>query len=300
MSAGLAGFFLVPVVLKLVVGKASDDFILLKWLSEVVPFGELLFRIVLVLIAYALIRHAVNLWRATHTCLLVRGSSGLTLVSRHGASTRMLHLGWHEIDSPVPSKTFSLSGCLFYLLSLISGGLLHTLLHTLFEETNELVLMRRRLQAKPLRYVYVPSTLSHSFGGGGADVPLASPETVLLTACAQQGLKRWLADGTVQIDAGYSPSPERPFLALDLKTRRLRAYPLHQVLLDEQPYEVSHLLDGSQEGSPASKQRLPGFALPYEHGYWIRADWNLISTLESRLRASESTTSVPQASPQPE
>lgn len=289
-----------PIVFQIVTAEVGDGLGFWKRLSEVIPFGKFVLRVLLVLIAYVLVRQVMQLWQATRMCLLVRGSSGLTLVSRRGASTRMLHLGWHEVAPPVPSKRFSLSGCLFYLLSLVSGGLAHTLLHALFEDLRELMLVRRRWQTKPLRYVYIPSTLSYPLNLGGSSERSTPSETVLLTACAQYGLKPWLADGTIQIDEGYSPSPERPFLALDLKTRRLRAYPLHQVLLDEQPYEVSHLLDGSQEGSPASKQRLPGFALPYEHGYWIRADWNLISTLESRLRASESTTSVPQASPQPE
>jgi hypothetical protein len=148
--------------------------------------------------------------------------------------------------------------------------------------------------------------------------PAVCNPTYTLTLLAAHALPYWLSQGLVQIEAGYEPSPDRPFLALDLERGTLRAYALREVLLDDAlnkvPGKVGQYAgseglrpesinpDGTRvesdrslepEWVPAEPQEATppsSFALPYGH-YWLRADWNLIRQIESLRRASETASS---------
>jgi hypothetical protein len=72
-----------------------------------------------------------------------------------------------------------------------------------------------------------------------------------LSELAAFALPHWLQSGLVAIEPGYEPSPERPFLALDLQTRVMRAYALREVRLPEPSVELpdrpeAHSPDGSR------------------------------------------------------
>lgn len=138
-----------------------------------------------------------------------------------------------------------------------------------------------------------------------------------LTAIAQHALPHWLRSGVVRIEPGYEPSSERPFLALDLSTRTLRAYAFREVRLDGESMHItvsreSHNPDGSRveldyslEPDAAAAERskrqriteftLPAYAAPYGD-YWLRAEWGIIKRIESRRVASETAT-APQPTP---
>jgi hypothetical protein len=113
-----------------------------------------------------------------------------------------------------------------------------------------------------------------------------------LSELAAFALPHWLQSGLVAIESGYEPSSERPFLALDMQTRVLRAYALREVRLPEPSVELSdrpeaHNPDGSRvesdhtlapdaaQAAHAEKLRLrqgalPAYAVPYGN-YWLRA-----------------------------
>ncbi len=291
----------------------SDGWGLGQALSRFSPFVELLIKILFVGLAVAIVLQLVSLWRATRMCLLVRGSAGLTRVMRTGDSRRILHVGWHEVGLPLPSKRAVSFGCLMNLLALLTGGILHALAHVLFDTPRELRIPRRRLGAQPLRVVFV--LMSARVNGSEVVLHIGSQliETELLTIIARYTFKQWLSEGLVHIEQGYEPSPERPFLALDLTKRRLRAYPFHQVLLEEASPSEGELLTSASpsssnsspnpqesEPSPNAPRWLPVASIPYENGYWLRADWNLIDAIESRLKASEVAQTPPVPAPQPE
>jgi len=129
-----------------------------------------------------------------------------------------------------------------------------------------------------------------------------------LSELAAFALPHWLQSGLVAIEPGYEPSPERPFLALDLQTRTLRAYAFREVRLPEPSVELpdrpeAHNPDGSRvesdhtlapdaaQAAHAEKLRLrqgslPAYAVPYGD-YWLRADWGIIQRIERHRAASE-------------
>jgi len=140
-----------------------------------------------------------------------------------------------------------------------------------------------------------------------------------LSELAAFALPHWLQSGLVAIESGYEPSPERPFLALDLQTRTLRAYAFREVRLPEPSVELpdrpeAHSPDGSRvesdhtlapdaaQAAHAEKLRLrqgslPAYAVPYGD-YWLRADWGIIQRIE-RHRAASETAIAPEIQPKP-
>jgi hypothetical protein len=245
---------------------------------------------------------AWQLGRLTQMRLLMC-DSGLMLFYRWNGRLYLDWMEWRELNLPAtPPRRGWLR--LFYAMGhLVALWSFHWLTFLLPEPAKEMKLAslwnRARVWSIPLS-------------------PAVCNPTYTLTLLAAHALPYWLSQGLVQIEAGYEPSPDRPFLALDLERGTLRAYALREVLLDDAlnkvpgkvgPYAGSEGLrpesinpDGTRVepdrtlepewASAAPQEATPpsSFALPYGR-YWLRADWELIRRIESLRRARETASS---------
>ncbi|MEN3001359.1 MAG: hypothetical protein ABDI19_05895 [Armatimonadota bacterium] len=245
------------------------------------------------------LRTVWQLWRLTRMRLVIN-SAGMTLFYWANGRTYLDRMDWGELAPPMPEQRHWLLRLFNAIGHLMAIGGFHWLAFLIPEPLKE---MHLRSQVNPARYWSIPLS------------PAMQLPVHTLTLLAVHALPHWLASGQVRLEPGYEPTPERPFLALDLSRRTLRAYAFREVLLDDVSVEVPmrpvgvHLYgeprpesinpDGTRvesdttlepEGALVDKTqgvRLPAFALPYEGRYWLRADWNLIRLIESRRRASE-------------
>lgn len=250
------------------------------------------------LVLSGFIRTAWQLWRLTRMRLVIN-SAGITLFYQGNGRTYLDRMDWGELAPPVPERRHWLLRVFNAIGHLMAIGGFHWLALLIPEPLRE---MRLHSLMNPARCWSVPLS------------PTLQLPTYTLTLLAVHALPQWLASGQVRIERGYEPSPERPFLALDLFRRQLRAYAFREVLLDDAPNETPMRLIGVplyEEPRPeatnpdgtrvepdttlepeqasvdeTSTKHLPAFALPYGR-YWLRADWNLIPLIESRRRASE-------------
>ncbi len=254
--------------------------------------------IVLVLALWSFGRNLWQLWLLTRLRLVLT-DSGILLFYRRGGRVYLDRMDWGELEPPVPSRSHWLLSLLRAIGHLLAIGGLHWLALILPGPAREVCL--RSLFNPARRWIIPVSTL------------IITP-TELLTWLAVYAAPRWLSNGQIAIEPGYEPTPERPFLALDIDRRLLRAYAFRDVLLDEVPMDADSVLNGmlpphwlrpestnpdgtrveadfTLEPAPPLRRngslRLPVFALPYGKGYWLRADWNLIARIEARRRASE-------------
>jgi len=263
--------------------------------------GICLALFVIVLLMPSVLRWAWQLWQLSRMRLILN-DSGLILFYRQNGRVYLDRMGWSELSLP-PAKSFFWLMKLLYGIGQLIGHWVPGLLLLLPDPMKELRLSslwnRARVWTIPLS-------------------PALRNPTYTLTQLAAHALPYWLSRGLVRIEAGYEPSPDRPFLALDLSRGTLRAYAIREVLLDDaadgQPdswsigaalassrpestnpdgtrVEPDHSLEPERVSSePQGAAPPPAFALPYGR-YWLRADWDLIRQIESLRRASETASS---------
>lgn len=258
----------------------------------------------LALTALILAAHQLVLvWRAAHTMLVLTPSEAW-LFQRRGGRVYLERMPWQECLPPELPRGWRALEILGELLHFVSHVGLQLLVLLVPERAYEMRLRSRYDSGRRWQVTLVGAHYHPRFA---------------LTYVAAYALRHWLNSGTVRIESGYEPSPERPFLALDLKTRTLRAYAFREVRLDEGRVQVetrheSHNPDGTRvesdhslnadaaraeqaEQSHIQRFELPAFAVRYGD-YWLRADWDLIKRIESRRAASETAT-IPVQSPKP-
>lgn len=266
---------------------------------------------ILVLIALITFGHQLWLnWQAAHVALVLTPSEAW-LFQRRGGRTYFERMPWQEATLPELPRGWHVLELIGALVHFISHAGLQVLAVFIPDHAYELRLRSRYDAGRRWRIALV----------GAQHHPRFS-----LTYIAAYALPHWLQSGLVRTEPGYEPSPERRFLALDLKTRMLRAYAFREVRLDEGRIQVdsdegatparneSFNPDGSRVESdhslsPDSAQveqaerehlrrfELPAFAVRYGN-YWLRADWDIIKRIESRRAASE-TAAAPLQSPKP-
>lgn len=250
----------------------------------------------LVVIALIVAVHQLMLvWRAAHTMLVLTPSEAW-LFQRRGGRIYFERMTWQECLPPELPRGWRVLEVLGDLLHIVSHIGLQPLVLLLPERAYEL---RLRSRYDPRRRWQVALVGAHYH------------PRFALTYVAAHALHHWLSSGDVRLEPGYEPSPKRPFLALDLKTRTLRAYAFREVRLDEGGMQVevrheSYNPDGTRvesdhtlsadtahaeqvEQSHVRRFELPAFAVRYGD-YWLRADWDLIKRIESRRTASETAT----------
>lgn len=242
-------------------------------------------------------------WRAAHVALVLTPAEAW-LLERRGGRVYLERMPWTECLPPQPvrgQRMLEIVGTLAHFL--MHAGL--QVLAVLVPDQVHQVCLHSRLDAgKRWRVALVGARYQPRFA---------------LTELAAFALPHWLQTGLVAVEPGYEPSAERPFLALDMQTRTLRAYMLREVRLPEPSYEVpnrpeAHNPDGSRVESDHSlepdaaraahyeRQRvrqfaLPAYAIPYG-SYWLRADWGIIRHIE-RHRAASETAITPNTAPKP-
>ncbi|MFQ3611105.1 MAG: hypothetical protein SNJ72_06350 [Fimbriimonadales bacterium] len=282
-------------VISLLLGEGSS---LLAELMRQSPLLKIVLMLLLGGFALGLVGHLIGLWHATRMTALLHLEHGLILLARTREGVYKYQIGWHEIAPPEQSHHRNWLNQLSYLMHLITGGLGHTIALVLLDLPREYLLSHAFYPRRSIR-IFTTQNLTREYAF-----------FTLLTAFC---LEHWLANGKLAYDAGYLPSEAAPFIVVDLRTRRVRAYPLRHVFLDETPYEYedpeSHNPDGSRVEADQSlptpdenrSQRtvLPGFAVPYKNGYWVRAGWGLIARIEAGIKASETATQVPTEAPKP-
>jgi hypothetical protein len=257
--------------------------------------------LVIVLLMPSVLRWAWQVWQLSRMRLILN-DSGLILFYRQNGRIYLDRMGWSELSLP-PAKSFFWLLKLLYGIGQLIGHWVPGLLLLLPDPMKELRLSslwnRARVWTIPLS-------------------PMLRDPTYTLTLLAVHALPYWLSRGLVRIEAGYEPSPDHPFLALDMSRATLRAYAIREVLLDDatdgQPdgwsigaalassrpestnpdgtrVEPDHSLEPEwASGEPPRVAPPPAFALPYGR-YWLRADWDLIRQIESLRRASETASS---------
>jgi len=305
---------LIGSILGLLLGDGSS------WVGQLmraVPFLQVVLTVLLVAFALSLVGHLVGLWQATRASVVLHPERGVILLRRARDGVYLHQIGWHELAPPLPPRRQNWLNLLTHLVHLASGGLSHAIALVLLDTPTEYHLIRTTAPNQPIRFF---TTIS-SFREGA-----------FLSILSAHCLDTWMASGRITIDPEFAPTHERPILIVDLTTCKLRAYAKNQVILDEKPYEYesaeSHNPDGTRvepdqslpppaereptddtEYQPIGRQRiakagavqvyLPIFAVPYKNGYWVRAGWNLIAKLESRRKASETASQMPDNQPRP-
>ncbi len=230
----------------------------------------------------------VKLWQASRMCLLVLGQKQLVLIRKMGKTTYLFQLSAQEIGIPLPpahhlfTTQFPMVRFLLNIFLLFGVGCFHWLSHILLEPVHEVNILLKYGRNQVQRFIYsawfVETSKNEIVNLG------VGTGTAVLTMISLIALKQWIAEGLVQLEQGYEPSPERPVIIVDLMKRCVRAYALSDVetyLKDDDENEEEKT---QQTGEP---ERIPLYALPYEDRYWIRAGWNLIDEIELRFRARQ-------------
>jgi hypothetical protein len=242
-------------------------------------------------------------WRAAHVALVLTPSE-VWLLQRRGGRVYFERMGWHECLPPEPARGQRVLEALGAFAHLVMHAGLQALAFLVPDQVYEIRLRSRLDAGKRWRIALVGAQYHPRFA---------------LSELAAFALPHWLQSGLVAIESGYEPSSERPFLALDMQTRVLRAYALREVRLPEPSVELSdrpeaHNPDGSRvesdhtlapdaaQAAHAEKLRLrqgalPAYAVPYGD-YWLRADWGIIQRIE-RHRAASETALAPEMPPKP-
>lgn len=257
-----------------------------------------------VLIAAALLTAMYQIWltwQASQVALVLTPAEAW-LYQRRGGRVYFERMSWLECLPHEPARGWRLLEALGALAHIILHAGLQWLAFLIPDQLYELHLRSRFDSGRRWRLVLAGAQHHPRF---------------TLTQMAQFALPYWIQSGTVRIEPGYEPSPDRKFLALDMSTHTLRAYAFSEVRLDEDtmrirlesrnpdgsPVENDHSLDADaahaqeKEQRTLAEQNLPAYAVPYGD-YWLRADWNLIKRIESRRAASETAT-LPVQSPKP-
>ncbi|BCW95809.1 MAG: hypothetical protein KatS3mg018_1291 [Fimbriimonadales bacterium] len=258
------------------------------------------------LVAVALLVMGYHLWltwRAAHVALVLTPAEAY-LYQRRGGRVYLERMPWQECLPPEPVRGQQILETLGALAHIVMHAGLQMLAFLIPDQVYE-VRLRSRLDAdKRWRVALVGAQYHPRF---------------VLTELAMFALPHWLQSGQVVVEQGYEPSAERPFLALDMQTRTLRAYALREVRLPEPSIELSvrpeshnpdgsrvesdHTLEPDAAGAAHAEQRrlrearLPAFAVPYGD-YWLRAEWGLIARIE-RCRAASETALTPDTAPKP-
>ena len=278
----------------------SHEFTLLDTLAWVVV-------LLIALVLSGFLRTVWQLWRLTRMRLVIN-SAGLVLFYGGHGRIYLDQMDWGELAPPLPERSHWLLKLFRAIGHLMAVGGFHGLALLIPEPLKE---VRLNSRVNPMRCWSIPLS------------PALQLPVHTLTLLAVHALPHWLASGQVRLEPGYEPTPERPFLVLDLDRRVLRAYAFREVLLDdayieppmrpvgvplyEEPrpesinpdgtrVELDHTLEPERALDEASSVRPPAFAMPYGKHYWLRADWNLIPLIESRRRASEIASSSPSPS----
>ncbi|MCS7300944.1 MAG: hypothetical protein NZ556_05250 [Fimbriimonadales bacterium] len=241
-------------------------------------------------------------WKALQGALVLTPAEAW-LYQRRGGRVYFERMSWQECFPTEPPRGWRVLEALSTLVHLFTHIGLQGLTILLPDQVYELRL-RSRVDARRVWQL--------------ALVGAQYQPHVALSRIACYALPYWLQSGAVRIELGYEPSPERPFLALDLRTRTLRAYAFREVRLEEgsmrweirreslnpdgSRVESDHSLDADAAHAERALRKqvevyeLPAFAMPYQ-GYWLRADWGIIKRIESRRAASE-TAVLPTLTPQ--
>ncbi|MCX7992570.1 MAG: hypothetical protein N2651_02750 [Fimbriimonadales bacterium] len=258
------------------------------------------------LIASAILTIAYHLWltwQAAHGALVLTPAEAW-LYQRRGGRVYFERMSWQECLPPESPRGWRVLEALSTLLHIVLHAGLQALAFLVPDQVYELRLRSRIDSERRWRLALVGAQYHPRYS---------------LTLLAWYALPHWLQNGTVHIEPGYEPSPERSFLALDMSTRTLRAYPFKEVRLEEAVVRVtmtfeSHNPDGSRvendhtldnDAAQAEKgeqdyleeHHLPAYAVRYGD-YWLRADWGIIKRIESRRTASE-TANLQVQSPKP-
>jgi len=242
-------------------------------------------------------------WRAAHVALVLTPAEAW-LLQRRGGRVYFERMAWQECLPPEPARGHRVLEALGAFAHLVMHAGLQALAFLVPDQVYEIRLCSRLDAGKRWRVALVGAQYQPRFA---------------LSELAAFALPHWLQSGLVAIEPGYEPSPERPFLALDLQTRTLRAYAYREVRLPEPSVELpdrpeAHNPDGSRvesdhtlapdaaQAAHAEKLRLrqgalPAYAVPYGD-YWLRADWGIIQRIE-RHRAASETAIAPEIQPKP-
>jgi hypothetical protein len=242
-------------------------------------------------------------WRAAHVALVLTPAEAW-LLQRRGGRVYFERMAWQECLPPEPARGQRVLEALGAFVHLVMHAGLQALAILVPDQVYEMRLRSRLDAGKRWRVALVGARYQPRFA---------------LSELAAFALPHWLQSGLVAIEPGYEPSPERPFLALDLQTRTLRAYAFREVRLPEPSVELpdrpeAHNPDGSRvesdytlapdaaQAAHAEKLRLrqgslPAYAVPYGV-YWLRADWGIIQRIE-RHRAASETAIAPEIQPKP-
>ena len=266
-------------------------------------WAKLVVGVLTAVVGWVLGYHLWLTWRAAHVALVLTPAEAW-LLERRGGRVYLGRMPWTECLPPQPVR----GQRLLEIVGTLAHFLMHTGLQVLAvlvpDQVHEVCLRSRLDVGKRWRVTLVGARYQPRFA---------------LTELAAFALPHWLQSDLVTIEPGYEPSAERPFLALDMQTRTLRAYALREVRLPEPSFEVPHRpeahnpdgsrveIDHSLEPDMAraahnEQQRvrqfaLPAYAIPYGN-YWLRADWGIIRRIE-RHRAASETAITPTPAPKP-
>lgn len=252
---------------------------------------------------WTMVYHLWLTWRAAHVALVLTPAE-VWLLQRRSGRVYFERMSWQECLPPEAPRGWRVLEALSTLAHLILHAGLQALAFLIPDQVYELRLCSRLDAGRRWQVALVGAQYHPRF---------------TLTELARFALPYWLQSGIVRLESGYEPSPERPFLALDLRTRILRAYPFREVRLEEGSIRVplthesynpdgslvenDHTLDADTAQVEQAEQRrvraltLPAYALPYGD-YWFRADWDIHKRIESRRAASE-TAIMPVQPPRP-
>lgn len=246
-----------------------------------------------------MLRQIWLMWQASQVALVLTPAEAW-LLKRSGGRVYMERMNWSECLPPESPRGWQVLDMIGALVRIVAHAGLQVITILLPDhEVYEMRLCSRFDRGRVWRLSLVGAHHHPRF---------------TLTTLAQYALPYWLQSGVVRIEPGYEPTPERPFLALDLNTRTLRAYAFREVRLEEGSFRVeltheSHNPDGSlvesdhtlQPDAAAAEQKeqhrvkqftLPAYAAPYGN-YWLRADWGIIKRIEGRRTASETAVMTP-------
>lgn len=276
-----------------------DEWELLRRWSSLPIWAQLTIGTLGAIVLIIFLRQMWLMWKASQVALVLTPVEA-RLLKRSGGRVYMDCMNWSECLPPEPPsgrQVLHIMGELVRFVAQVGFQAIAVLLpeHEVYEMRLYSRFNRRRVWQLPLV---------------GADYH----PRFTLTTLAQYALPYWLQNGIVHIEPGYEPAPERPFLALDLNTRTIRAYAFHEVRLKEGSVRIvlaneSHNPDGSlvendhtlHADAAAAEQKeqrhlkqftLPAYAVPYGN-YWLRADWGIIERIERRRTASEAAVRTP-------
>ncbi len=226
---------------------------LLNWVNEnsdnpyvlVIVFGS---GLLVGLLVGALGRRWYAVWQTTYLV----GNQGLHIFQRYQGGARWTYLNWDDVEMPVRGRRW-VDGII---------AILPTILHIVFPPAQ--LFMEAIFHVKADLF-----TLSYRWAPQRSWLLASSSLWYDMCWVGAYCWYRWLQQGEIAIDPDYAPNPQRNLILLDLNTRLVRAYPVHEVNLGLESTHTVQTPEGAQEVT------IKAVAVPLGEGYWFSADWGI-------------------------